>query len=310
MSHREAIAKRLRENKPYIGQSSINTYTSLIANLYTNMDQEGSPLEFFNKNYRKVTKYIQDHYTSASGIKTRMAALISYCSNENAIDFYREVMNENMAKQKEIYRSQKLTPAEKKNWIDYTEIEETLDLLKRKTNALFKGVSSENIQMAKLQEAQQYIILCLYVLIPPRRLMDYTEMMCKNYDPETDNFIERTQPWHFVFNKFKTAKSKGRQEISIPDRLKEVLKKWIKISGKHSDYLLFDRNGNKLTVSQLQHRINGIFSGRKISVNVIRHSYLTHRFGDEEKIAEKEQLAEQMGHSIGQQSEYVKIVEK
>jgi hypothetical protein len=80
--------------------------------------------------------------------------------------------------------------------------------------------------------------------------------------------------------------------------------KWVKINP--NEYLLFDNNGNKLNSVKLNQRLNKIFNG-KVSVNALRHTYLTDKFGEQiEKNKEIANTMEKMGSSSSQLTTYVK----
>jgi hypothetical protein len=71
--------------------------------------------------------------------------------------------------------------------------------------------------------------------------------------------------------------------------------------------LLNDSNWKPLSQVTFTQRLNKIF-GKNVSVNILRHSYLSQRFADG-KISLKElsQTAKNMGHSLEQSLEYVKL---
>jgi hypothetical protein len=86
--------------------------------------------------------------------------------------------------------------------------------------------------------------------------------------------------------------------------LKAILNKWIKINP--TEYLFFDSNMNPLSSVKITQRLNKIF-GKKSSVNALRHSYLTSKYGD--MIKKNNALAEDMsamGSSLNMVSTYVK----
>jgi hypothetical protein len=60
--------------------------------------------------------------------------------------------------------------------------------------------------------------------------------------------------------------------------MKNLLKKWYDIN--NNEYVLIDTKGNKLNQVKLNQRLNKIFD-MKISVNALRHSYLTNKYGEE-----------------------------
>ena len=107
-----------------------------------------------------------------------------------------------------------------------------------------------------------------------------------------------------VFNSFKTAKTYGQQIVPIPAKLKAILKKWIALN--ETDYLLFDTNANQLTNVKLTQRFNKIF-GKKASINALRHTFLTDKFGD--TVQQKKDIDETMtgmGSSKSMLTTYVK----
>ena len=108
----------------------------------------------------------------------------------------------------------------------------------------------------------------------------------------------------FVFNTYKTSKFYGEQRIEIPKELKTILTKWLKVNG--TDYLLFDINGSKLTSVKINQRLEKIF-GKKAGANLLRHLYLTSKFGDTiKKNNEIDETMEDMGSSASQLKTYVK----
>ena len=137
--------------------------------------------------------------------------------------------------------------------------------------------------------------------IPPRRSLDYCNFKIKNIDKDTDNYLDKNE---LAFNSYKTAKYYGLQKVEINKELKTILTKWIKCNP--TDYLLFDINNNKLNSVKLNQRLNKIF-GKPSSVNALRHSYLTSKYGD--TIKTNSALANdmsEMGSSLAQAKIYIK----
>jgi hypothetical protein len=152
--------------------------------------------------------------------------------------------------------------------------------------------------MGDLQIIQDYIILCLLggKYIPVRRSLDYVNIKKGGQIiKDKDNYIDWKKN-EMIFNIFKTAKYYGKQELTIPSDLKRILNKWAKQS-PHTDYLLFDNNSNPLTSVKLNQRFEKIF-GKKASVNLLRHSYLTKLYGHHiEESKKMENTATNMGTS-------------
>ena len=79
------------------------------------------------------------------------------------------------------------------------------------------------------------------------------------------------------------------------------MQKWIKIN--RNDYLIFTSTGTKFTSSMITRRFNQLF-GKKASTNILRHSYLSERYGDIQ--AEIKETAKKMGHDLIEQGLYIK----
>ena len=197
------------------------------------------------------------------------------------------------------FKAQK-TQKQEENWIEVNEIQEIYD-------ALFKNV---NLMFSKKLAINTHIIVNFFLLgflgfvsgLPPRRSLDYTDLKIKSYDVNKDNYYKNGI---LYFNVYKTAKTYGTQTLEIktlaPD-LDKMIKKWIKLND--NEYMLFGTNGNKLTSPQVTKKLNQIFNGRNISTDILRHVFLTHKFGKVQ--ADMKLTAKQMANSPAEQALYIK----
>ena len=223
----EELRKQLKDNRPKISDSSIRTYSSIVSNLYRYMNDDlhkslDGALEFFEKNPKKVLEYLKDK--EGSKRKTILAALVVLTGHkENVSEQYRKTMLDDAHKYNDGEKDQKKSESQEKNWITQEELKKIYDELQKDTKNL---LTKESITPADFQRLQNYVILSLYTLQPPRRLMDYTEMRLHGeIDKVEDNFIDKSK---FVFNKYKTSKFTGKEEVSINPKLKFILNKWNK----------------------------------------------------------------------------------
>lgn len=288
------ITEYIKKKRPTLSAGSLTTYTSILRSLYKKVFGEGE-VDFSKfDDTDKVLAHLKD--LPPNKRKTILSALVIVTDNKK----YRDLMLEDVRDyNKEISKQQK-TDTQEANWVSQTEVREMFEELKKNANLIYKKTNKTNND---LQVLQNFIILALFTLIPPRRSKDYVDFKIKNINKDTDNYIEKSK---LIFNSYKTAKTYGRQEVPIPKELTTILNKWIKTNP--TDYLLFDANMNPLSSVKLNQRFNRIFDGKKIAVNALRHSYLTDKYADNMKV--KKAMADdmsKMGSSLGMAETYVKL---
>ena len=272
------------EKRPNLSASSVKTYKSILSSLHRAVYPEAKEIKVADfENSKDIIKHLQD--TPFSKRKTILAALVVLTGDTD----YNKLM---MSDQKE-YVAEQLEQKKDGKFADmlpYTEVEAVLKKYAQEAKPLIKKAAPS---MADLQKIQNFIILALTTGIyhEPRRSSDWI-MKTRDYDAEKDNYIDLKRKV-FVFNHFKTVKKMGAQTIAIDPSLLKILKKWIDING--SDYLLFNNRGNALQASELAHRLNGIF-GKNISTSMLRHIFLTHKFGNI-NLKDLTETAEAMGQT-------------
>jgi hypothetical protein len=285
----EIIKDLFKKNRPNLTENSITTYISLLKNVHNNIF--GTKIININ-NFKQIDTILE--YLNKKPQNTRNTILAAlYVLTE--MPEYRDAMMKQIMDIKAETAKQEQNDKQKDNSITQIELKNIFDKLQKKTIILYKMNSKEY-----LMDIQNFIIVSLYYLIPPRRLLDYTEFKIRNINKEDDNYMNKS---NFVFNNYKTAKTYKKQIIKIPIKLMNIIKKWIEINP--TDYLLFDNKFNKLNGSTMIYKLNKIF-GKNISVNALRHSYLSNKYEATINI-NKELSADMslMGSSINQQKTYI-----
>jgi len=289
------LTEFIHSKRPTLSAGSLKTYHSTISNLFKTLypgeTLSASTIKELN-DAPKVIKWLKDNKTEASR-KPVLSALSVIFDN----DAFRGQMLVDANVLKKDLDKQEMSETTEDNWVTQKEIAQKLTELKKLADAEYKSAQPD------LQQIQLYIILVLLgsKYIQPRRAKDYTDFKIRNVT-DTDNYIDKGE---MVFNSFKTAKTAGQQRIEIPKTLKTILNKWIKKNP--TEYLLFDINGQQLSSPQLNQRLNKIFgstSGK--SVNMMRHSFLTEKYGD--GIQKKKDLVNDMkamGSSITEAKFYI-----
>jgi len=263
-----SLEEIIAEKRPNLSPSSIKTYKSILTSLHRAVYPGAKEIKVSDfENSANIIKHLQD--TPFSKRKTILAALVVITGD---VDYNKLMMSD----QGEYAKSQLEQKKDGKfaEMIPYEEVEEFLKKYAAEAKPLLKR---EHRTMGDLQKIQSFIILALTsgVYMEPRRSSDWI-MKVRDYDAEKDNYIDLKRKV-FVFNHYKTVKKMGAQTITIDPSLLKILKKWIEING--SDYLLFNNKGNPVQASELTHRLNAIF-GKNISTSMLRHIFLTHKFGN------------------------------
>jgi hypothetical protein len=286
----DELRQTITEAKPKLVENSIKRYIGCLKQLYENI-WKGK--EFSHKRFFTDSKAVFDYFKNIpfNIRKTRISAILSISKGEpeDILEKYRTMMIDDCKSYNAHEKEHKMNPKERENWMTWDEIMAVHQTMEKK----LKKQKDKN-----LYDMFEYLILSLYVLIKPRRSQDFTEMKINSYT-KNDNYYDGKQ---FHFAVYKTAKKYGSQTIPVPPKLKSILDKWISMLHKGTEYLLTYQD-RKLTVQRLTQLFNSIFK-KGISVNVLRHAYITQELAP--AIEKLEKIASEMGHSTAQQDLYIK----
>ena len=189
------------------------------------------------------------------------------------------------------------TETENENWISQDNLKEVYDKIKSnytKNNKAF----------------QDYLILSLYYLNPPRRNKDYSLLkvvtVYNDKLPNEYNYYDMKNK-KFIFNNYKTAKKYNKQEIDVNEELSNIINEYIKeLKIKNNDYLLYNLMSNEplLSTNAITLILNRIFN-KKIGSSMLRKLYLSNRYSDKSK--ELIDDVKNMGTSVATaQNNYIK----
>lgn len=156
-----------------------------------------------------------------------------------------------------------------------------------------------------------YMILSLYVLQPPRRNEFYNMKVIKNTSGlnNSDNFLLWTpKKKEFIFQDYKTAGTYGTERIPVNEELEKVIRFYLKawesiVKPPNTNFLVKFGNLNLENSNDITRRLNRIL-GKKVGASMLRHIYLSEKFGG--ALEEMKETAAAMGHSLSQQKEYIK----
>ena len=228
----KSIQETLKENRPHLSQGSLTIYTSILKNLFYKAHSKDSSVNpaWFEKQ-DEILKLLHD--VPSRNRKTILSALV-VVNNGNHVDKYKKLMEEDGKISKDEILDQQKSDSQNKNWVSQEEIRTLFDKTLKDVRPLFKKKSFDEFKPSEYRRFQDLIMLaCMAgVFIPPRRSQDFTEMRIKGpIDKESENYMTKTS---FVFNKYKTAKFYGKQEVDIPKDLRLLLNKLIRVNPIHT----------------------------------------------------------------------------
>ena len=229
-----------------------------------------------NYKFLEDTQAIEDRIEkySTNTKRTYYISIVNYLPEKNKLRkfYYDKMMEINKAGRENTEKSDK----QKLNWITQSEVNTIWEKLGLEAEPLLKKRTLDPTQSKLLQS---YIILSLFVLQPPRRSLDYTQMIVvpsydENMDKAFNYFDLKNKMFHFC--NYKTAGTYKTQNVPVSGKLYTLLKKYRK-SG-----LLLQNNDKALTSPDITRVLNKIFD-KKVSVNMLRNIFFSSKYSDESK---------------------------
>ena len=310
---KELEQKLLNDKK--LAQSSVKLYLRNLEKLNDNQ-----PLKNLNflKDAKAITEKLNNYKENTKrGYYISITSVLSLDKSTKAKqklydEYFKLMMEKNKELKAEEGTNQK-SEVQEKNWIAWSEVEQTADALKKKVDT-FKN--NKELSEHQYNTLLQYVVLSLYTCLPPRR-NEYQNMMivksATENSPTDKNYYDLDNK-RFIFNKYKTMKKEGQKMVDIPEQLQSVLAIYIKhhplIKGKitkkfHPVCFLVYQDGTPLDkVNSITRVLNKIF-GKNVGSSMLRHIYLSNKYGD--TLEEMKEDSGQMGHSISQQKDYIKM---
>jgi len=225
--------------------------------------------------------------------------------------FYDKMMAGTKTANEEAKKNEK-TPTQKDNWISWADVEKKKRELVEEVE---KFKDAPELKVREYETLLQLLVLSLYTDIPPRRNQDYLDMfIVKKHTakmPTDVNYLDVATK-KFIFNKYKTAKKYGAQTEEIPATLFERIELYL---SKHPLWktgrktaapvkFLVTAGGEPIVALNAITRILNKIFDKKIGATMLRHIYLSDKFGD--TLEDMKKTATGMGHSLALQKDYIK----
>lgn len=273
-------------------------------------------LEIHNINYKMITD-IESLITKIKNITKKDGNIISISTQKLyflSVHWYIKTNTHN-----EKHLSYLLNEVEKINKIQTTQIGTHTLINNQKQNYMEWDDILSVYNKLKLTYLSSYnshktfVLLSCYVLLCPRRLKDYALMYVKDNDNDLDgnlNYYIRTKSV-FIFNNYKTSSTYKRQQINIVPELATLLNEFIDKYNATDSLFIDDISANeKAKCKAINGRLTRVFmkhTGKNISVNILRHSYISHMKNTGKILGKENNIAREMSHSSSTQNDYYKM---
>jgi integrase len=303
------IRETILSNRPNLSQSSIKTYMSNINKTARDIGKTIETTEDIIKFHKEILENLMTYRPNIR--KTKLSAFIVALDQKDKTPKETADIIEDLRKQlyfdaeetEKQEEKQKLTKTQEENYITWEEVMKVYESLKTEAEPLFK---LENVNKKQFNKLQEFVLLSMYVLTPPRRSLDYAQFKISNPDLEKDNYMitkGRKKEATLIFNAYKNSKRLGKQEIKISNALRNIINKWM-LKNPY-DYLIVNNGGKKIEQPKINLILNNVF-GRNIGSSMLRHIFLTQKYGDVD-LADIRKTTEEMGNSeIERTLKYVK----
>lgn len=303
------IRERIIENRPNLTLSSIKTYMSIINKTSRDISNKLETPDDVVQHHKEILESLMTYKPNIR--KTKLSAFIVVLDQKDKtsddikeiIDNYRKQLFADADDVDKDEKKQKLSESQEKNYITWDEVLKIYENLRTEAEPLFK---LENLNKKQYNKLQEFVLLSLYVLTPPRRSLDYAQFKIKSINESTDNYMTvkgRKKEGTLIFNAYKNSKRLGKQEVKISNALRNIIQKWI--TKNPNEYLITTNTGNKIEQPRVNLMLNNIFN-KNIGSSLLRHIFLTHKYGDVD-LEEMEKTTHEMGNSeIERTLKYVK----
>ena len=297
---KQNIRNELLERRSKLSEKSLSSYISTLSNIPKKMgdkDLDITDIKYFSRNHKQIINYLKNIP------ENKRKSILSPLVVITEIQQYKDLMKIDIDSFNKMTEGQEKSKKEKVNWIDWNDVLEFHSKLKFKAeNNIKNNKKTEDYDMELISD---YVLLSMYIYRPARRSLDYADMKIRNFSKE-DNYIDLKKKT-INYADYKTRKTYGIQNFDISEdtELMKLMRQWMKIN--KSDYLLIESH----TSSQITKRFNRIFKSTKriISVNMLRHSFLTHTYSIMDSMPTLEfmkMLSEHMAHSLETAMTYIK----
>lgn len=173
MDFKTVIKNELLKQRPNLSEKSLVSYISTLSNLPKKLNDETKDIKYFDKNSDKIIEFLKNKPSRSR--KSVLSPLVVITDKEN----YKTLMKSDIEAYNDAQIKQEKTNNEKENWLKWDGIK----ALHKKLEATFNlGLKQKEMNEKIFSDMNSFMLLSFFVLIPPRRALDFAILKYKNYD--------------------------------------------------------------------------------------------------------------------------------
>ena len=277
-----------RKQKPY-KESSVKPVLSQLVNL--NDKKPLTSLDFLLDKEAMDAKFAKYAESTRRSLVFTIVNVAKDMGRDDIVELYSE-----QAKAAGVRRPVGVkTEKQEENWLSWE------DVVAKRTEYEEKKTLNDDDQ-------KRLLLLSLYTMFPPRRNLDYIEMVIRTRMPgkkptKMNYLVVNKTKMKFVFEVYKTAGAYGRQVFDVPADLRKSLIRYLKTQNwtdEENRALL----GTGLESNYITKQLNAVFAPKKIGSSMLRHIYASSKYGGkehQETLAGMMDDADKMAHGISAQ---------
>jgi hypothetical protein len=296
-----------KHDKP-LSKSSVDNYTNKINKLSTVVLEHGFNGDFnwLKDSDNVISKLKNSELASAKDYLSPVVKLLKHLdAHQDTIAKYQRAMAEFKDDEYKVRKTNKATPKEIENSLDYNEIIKRLNAYKPKDDMelIFKLIVSMYFQNSLVPRND----------LPNMKFVS-TSKKANQLNPEF-NYItldKNGTPIDIIMQNYKSRNTYGRQKFPISPEVRDLLKQYIKLFGKKAgDFLFVMKDGQpfkKPNFTDLIGNATEAVLGKRINIDLMRSIQISHYYNQHaHSIQQDEDDARRYLHSSNMHKEYLKL---
>lgn len=266
-----------------------------------------------------------DKYALNTKIQTIMGIklflrFLAFKENDNKkydslINLWNDLLKTSCDENKKKIEKNEMTDNEEKNWIHYPLLKDKV-IKYYETEFWQKLYNNSFTDYTRYTYCRNFLLLLLFIEIPPARIGNYQYMKIRIQKKRDGTSLDKSNnylmihpngEYTFIFNVYKTAKYLGqvKKELDSDLMIVKVLNKYLEyralfVNKKSNTDFLLNKDKKAMTQSNITDTLKYISRtvvGKDLSVNLLRHIFISHFFNENKTIEERKNVANFMGQT-------------